>query len=809
VDDVNKLLQEIYRSTGNGFLAVVKVEVHNGVSMWEEMSTQYYAVREGVPAALSELNPAWEWYFVPSLLGRQDRKKESVRHSGTLWVDFDADVDVSALDPQPSAVVRTSADRCHAYWFLEDVETTINLEHLNRKLAYTYAEGDHSGWDANQLLRLPWGVNAKHTPAYPVTLEVFEPRRRYVPDDFMHLRDHPSLLIEVSPEATAVPSPVTGPQRLVILERHRHLLTVRLDRMLNFQDRNDRSGALWWMWHELARLGIPMEDAYHLVRGTPNDKFSEQAYNGSEALWRDCVNGYAHANQASQGMGIIEELEAHRKSRDTGPTKMHKMGVALVNEMNRTGLFLQSDNPRRQYYLDDNDAHLYPLVRDDPETRKLFLDRYGVNAGGSEYQQLLEHCVSQAMNHPPVPVYRSAFFDKDTKTLYVNRYDNRMYRIDGTEIKLLNNGEDDVLFVSPPNATPWRADLNTTAKNPWEKYVFDCPNIVDQEGVTVREIHHILRTWLTAMFFRELMPVKPILFMHGEAGSGKTAAFKGINMTLLGPEVGVQDLPTEPDAYDLVVAMSDHVFFDNVDTWKPWLPDKLALTATQYSFMKRRLYTDSVILNYAVSCFIGLTARTPQFLRDDVAERIIPITVVPYAESGGLVNERTIAERITSHRSDLWGWLLKYLNTIVAHLREHGLPGFTGDFRLADFAAMLQVTCALDGVDLGKCLWFMKAGQATEAIADEPMVDVLKLWLEKEQNQNREVTPSMLHQDFSYYNNEEYRRRIKSPRGLATRIGQYQKYFPSAGIHFEKWGDPVKYRFRWLRTEEMVVTDDR
>jgi hypothetical protein len=806
MERTNELLREVFRVAGNGYMAIVQVPVTNQRSLWEEVSTQYYAVREGAPALLADLNPEYEWYFVPALLGRQDRKKESVRHSGCLWVDFDMDVDLSALNPPPSAVVRTSADRCHAYWFLNDPETTINLELLNRRLSYTY-NADRSGWDAAQLLRLPFGVNAKHNPPYPVTLEVFEPSRRYSADDFSHLREHVSLLIDMSAEATAIPSPVGPRERQVLMERWQPQMTVRLNRLLSYRHRGGegRSGALWWIWHECHRLGIPMEEAYHLVRGTPNDKFCEQRYGGDQALWRDCVNGYAHAASSQASMTIIEELEAHRRSKDTGPTKMHKMGGALVQEMSRNGLFLQSDTPRRQYYLDTNEAHLYPLERDNPETRKLFLDRFGINAGGSEFSQLLEHCISAAMNYEPVPVYRTAYYDKSNRVLYVNRFDNRMYKIDGKSVTLVNNGEDDVLFVSPGNATPWRPNLNTTLADPWGQYIFDCPNIVDQEGATVADIKHVLKTWLVSMFFRELMPVKPILFMHGEAGSGKTYSFKGMNMTLLGPNVGVNDLPEESDTYDLTVSLCDHVFFDNVDSYKGWLPDKLALTATQYSFMRRKLYTDSVILNYTVSCFIGLTARTPQFLRDDVAERIIPITVVPYAQSGSLVDERTITEAIVAHRSDLWGWLLLYLNKVVAAIRDNGLPSFTGDFRLADFAAMLKVTCDIDGMDHSRCLWFMKAGQASEAIADEPMVEVLKLWLEREQNQGRGVIASVLHNELSYFNNEEYRRRIRSPRGLATRIGQYAKYFPTAGIHMEKSGDPVKYSFRWLRTDERIT----
>src|SRR5262249_26770003 len=139
-----------------------------------------------------------------------------------------------------------------------------------------------------------------------------------------------------------------------------------------------------------------------------------------------------------------------------------------------------------------------------------------------------------------------------------------------------------------------------------------------QSGTSGEDVRHVIRTWVMALFFKELFPVKPILFLHGETGSGKTSLFKCIGGVLLGAGEGPTELPEDQDNFNHLVSSNEFVVLDNVDDWKPWLPNKLAMVATSYSFDKRKLYTDSTVLHHRVSCFVGITARTPRFIRDDV-----------------------------------------------------------------------------------------------------------------------------------------------------------------------------------------------
>ena len=620
---VQQFLSALFKATSNGYLAVIQVPVtstgrEGHESDWQNMRTAYYAVRDGQAPDLGELDWTQEWYLVPALLSKQGRQKDAILESGCLWVDFDTEVNPYDLAPQPSVVVQTSEGRFHCYWLLDNPVTLVNLEYHNRRLAYSFGS-DHSGWDGNQLLRLPAGVNAKHTPPWIVKMVHLDADRRYSLDDFAKLPDHPQLLLDVDVDATAIPQ--SDVPREYVFNQLREKMTVKLLTMLE-RKQPDRSSALWWMYHECYRLGFSREEAFLLIKGTPNDKFAEQRYNGEQSLWRDILSGYNQSEAGQKDRGIIDMMQATRQEKGTNADKVHKLGKLLTDDMAKHGLFMQTENPVEYYYLDQEETCLHQVDKTAPPFRKLLLDRYAINAGGAEYLQLFEHVMSRCQDDTPVKVYRTAHYDIANNAVYVNRFDNHMYRLDGKDVTLLQNGHDGIFFVNPPGALPWKYETPKTTR-PWEELVFSCANLVT-EGLQPRQIHHIIRTWVLSQFFRELMPVKPILFLHGEAGSGKTSVFKGIAQVLQGKHMGAHDLPQEDEEFNLQVAVNDLLFYDNVDSWKPWLPDKLAMTSTSYTFTRRKLYTDNIVMTYTVSCFIGLTARTPRFMRDDVAERVIP-----------------------------------------------------------------------------------------------------------------------------------------------------------------------------------------
>jgi ribosomal protein S25 len=99
------------------------------------------------------------WYAV-SLFEHAERKKEYALPNNIVWADLDF-VHPESLDIRPSVALKTSNEKYQALWRLEqDVSWEVAQEY-SKRLAYKVG-ADKSGWDATQLLRVPYTHNYKY-----------------------------------------------------------------------------------------------------------------------------------------------------------------------------------------------------------------------------------------------------------------------------------------------------------------------------------------------------------------------------------------------------------------------------------------------------------------------------------------------------------------------------------------------------------------------------------------------------------------------------------------------------------------------
>ena len=124
------------------------------------------------------------------------------------------------------------------------------------------------------------------------------------------------------------------------------------------------------------------------------------------------------------------------------------------------------------------------------------------------------------------------------------------------------------------------------------------------------------------------MPSKSILVTIGEKGSRKTSILRRLGIALFGSKYNVRPLPNKAEDFDTLVTNSHFVIFDNADTKREWLNDKLASVATGQTIEKRKLYTDNESIKLPTKTYLALTSRTPGFARDDVSDRLIGIYLI-------------------------------------------------------------------------------------------------------------------------------------------------------------------------------------
>lgn len=149
--------------------------------------------------------------------GRSGRA-DNCQHLGALFADLDfgksSEHDVRArltsFAVLPSIVVH-SGGGLHCYWALdaplEVAGRSAEIKTILRRLARAVG-GDLVVAEVARVLRLPQTLNFKHTPPVPVTVEIFEPLRRYALSAILnHLPDEPPPM----ESAIAVPLHWTPP----------------------------------------------------------------------------------------------------------------------------------------------------------------------------------------------------------------------------------------------------------------------------------------------------------------------------------------------------------------------------------------------------------------------------------------------------------------------------------------------------------------------------------------------------------------------------------------------------------------------
>jgi hypothetical protein len=135
------------------------------------------------------------------------------------------------------------------------------------------------------------------------------------------------------------------------------------------------------------------------------------------------------------------------------------------------------------------------------------------------------------------------------------------------------------------------------------------------------------------------------------------------------------------DDFDYATASDPLVVLDNVDTFAPWLPDRLALSASPSDIIKRKLYTDANIVVLRRQAMLGITAHNPKFGREDVADRML---LLSFRRLPLFKPENEIMERILHQRNALWGAITLDIQRIL----QTPLPPHsdTPQFRIEDFA---------------------------------------------------------------------------------------------------------------------------
>ena len=442
---------------------------------------------------------------------------------------------------------------------------------------------------------------------------------------------------------------------------------------------------------------------------------------------------------------IINTLLGTGLGKDKDPLLLRRLraGEMLLTWLRERGGFVRtvggdlywfSSEGRRLRNLEGNEwaAFLYALA--------------GTNPAGADYKHLLADCVAAAIGAEMRQVVRVAAWDG--AVLRVSGFDGSVYALDGSTVRTEPNGAA-ALFADDPTWTPY--DLGAGDGEALRWLTETLPNWAGptDAGHKPAEVYGLaLRAFILSTFFSELCPTRPLAVLLGERGAGKTLVWRVLLRLLFGPFAEVAGTPDKADAFVAAAAASHLLVLDNLDTFTPWLRDKLARASTGGVDHYRRLYTSNEAGTVRYRVWLGFTARSPDTLRrDDLADRllILPVDRIP---EGRLRAERSFLDQALATRGAFWGDLLAALNKVVAHIRREGLPD-ASTLRLADWESFGRVVARVEGREP---LWdafvaTLKRAQGDFLLEDDLLAEGLGRWLEVEAFRGREVTARELHEE--------------------------------------------------------------
>ena len=394
-------------------------------------------------------------------------------------------------------------------------------------------------------------------------------------------------------------------------------------------------------------------------------------------------------------------------------------------------------------YYDRNACYLFlvpakKLMKIDAEEKSFQRLMFAFSINPTEL--VYKYCIAQLKifvrkNGKEIQVRYHSHYCPDKQAVYIDRYDDHVIKITATEVSVVHNGTDEVLFLEVPLAEPFNLVEIKPDESPLSDHLINLINFKD-DILSVQESRAIFRFCILAMYFRSIMMTRPITVFKGQKGSGKTLGLKLFGQVLFGSKFSVMQMTSDSKDFDAAVTNSPYIVIDNLDTPVKWLYDRLAIIATGGSIKKRELYTTNTMVDIPLDCFMFITSREPKFLRDDIADRTILFNLKRFDK---FISEKRIRNTLLENRDKIMSEIVREIQNALKALSDQKDYQPEIEFRIADFGEfMLKVMRNQDKeAEAQTILRHISTQQHTMIIDSDPMLRLLSDWIED--NQGREI----------------------------------------------------------------------
>lgn len=252
---------------------------------WQE---QYYSYPDSLNDVLEDIDTnvlTCNVYFCPTLFNEPKGVKANITHSKVIWSDLDT-CHWERMKVEPTIVLETSPKRFQAFWVLNDLSLAVDIEPINKAIAYYHADqgADRSGWDLTQMLRVPGTKNHKYIPdLFDVKIAHVDPNNTYALSDF--------ALYPTAEETDIVDFPeITGLEKYGsaadIYEQHRLSINPRAWMLYTNIPTGDWSKALWQLELLLFAAGLSREEVFLIAKESNCNKYKRDG-RSDKFLWKE------------------------------------------------------------------------------------------------------------------------------------------------------------------------------------------------------------------------------------------------------------------------------------------------------------------------------------------------------------------------------------------------------------------------------------------------------------------------------------------------------------------------------------------
>lgn len=629
-------------------------------------------------------------YYSCHLFSEKDTHKKYAIETRTIFADLDA-AEPATILLKPSMVVKSSDERCQAYWILNEWLDVETLEEISKRTTYGIDLADHCGWSIGHMMRVPNTINHK-----------------YVPTQKVRVRSHNSLTYDASDFNVFPPLNISTPLAVLVddewipdalkvpvgykdLNKFWDDVAPRLAKGTDvnfYHEAPDRSRALWRLMSECFRAGLKRNEVYLIAYHSANNKFKYLRYGGDRALALDVIR--AERMVMSGPAGVKNRVDLARREKGSDPSaKKQAIAELARNQMLSHGRFIHARGGTLWYIL-DKEGKPVSINRSSTQLNVLLDHMFGLNATEPEHQYVVAHLINHVAGLPETgEIATLSHYTPDTDTLLLHTGGKEILRITPDTIDTVTNGYRDIIFlwntdptgtINPDIETPF-----TNSDDTWHDALFGMSlKNLTHDGLSPVQALAILRGWFMTLLLRNAIVSRPILAIFGQPGSGKSTLFKRVYALLYGPHKAVSGIGTASE-FDYAMSVDPLLVLDNVDTWERWLPDRIARAAGVSELTRRKLYTDTDTVTLRLQAFLGITAHNPKFGREDVLDRFLMLTLERIQHFG---DETQIVQHILANRNTYWGQIAHDVQRV---LREPFPPDSdVAQFRVQDFSKFGQ-----------------------------------------------------------------------------------------------------------------------